>query len=83
MNTAKDEAVFAAENALNNTAKILGGFMACSDIKTPAKLLLDVHEANVKLVQLKEEKTQLTLKVEAAKANGKDASKFEQNLAQV
>lgn len=83
LNTAKDEAVFAAENALNNTAKILGGFMVCADVKAPAQLLLNVHEANVKLVKLNEEKTQLSIKIEAAKAAGKATAKFEQKLATV
>ena len=79
----KDEAVFAAQNALNNTAKILGGFMVCSDIKGPAALLLNVHEARVKVVQLNAEKTQLMLKIDDLKAAGKDAARLEAKLAQV
>lgn len=83
MSREKDEAVFAAQNALNNTAKILGGFMACSDVKMPAQLLLNVHEANVKLVKLNADKTQIALKIEDLKEAGKDTVKLETKLAQV
>ncbi len=72
----KDEAVAAAGNALSHTVKILGGFMACEDVKTPAMLLLNVYEALVKVARLKEERVQLSLKIDANEEAGKDASKL-------
>lgn len=82
-NRVKDELVFAAQNALNNTAKILGGFMVCSDIKEPAKLLLDVHTARVELAKLKEQKSQIQIRVEDAEKANKDAGKLKEKIAQL
>ncbi len=79
----KDEAVAAAQNALNNTAKILGGFMGCEDVKTPAGLLLNVHEARVNVAKFKNDRTQLAIKIENAKEAGKDTAKLEAKLADV
>ncbi len=45
----RDEAVFAAENALNNVAKVLGGFMVCDKIEEPAKVVYELYEARVEL----------------------------------
>jgi len=70
-NNEKDQLVFAAENALNNTAKILGGFMVCPDISEPAKALLELHAAQVEVFKLRKQ-------VELRRASGKasDAAKI-------
>ena len=80
---AKDEAVFAAQNALNNTAKILGGFMACSDITEPAKILLNQHNARVELAKLKEQKNKVETDLAVAKDANKNTSKFDSKLAEL
>ncbi len=80
---AKDELVYAAQNALNNTAKILGGFMACSDLTAPAKVLLEQHNARVELAKLKSQKTDLEVSLEEAKANNKNSDKFSAKLAEL
>lgn len=82
-NNAKDELVFAAENALNNTAKILGGFMVCPNIEEPAKLMYDLYESQVKLFKLHEEKNEASMKLEAVKAAGKDESKAADKVNQL
>ncbi|MBQ8230875.1 MAG: ATP-binding cassette domain-containing protein [Lachnospiraceae bacterium] len=82
-NNAKDELVFAAENALNNAAKILGGFMVCPNIEEPAKLMYDLYESQVKLYKLHEEKNETSMKLEAAKAAGKDESKAADKINQL
>ena len=58
----KDRLVTEAENALNHTAKILGGFMACNNIEEPAKVLYDAYEDKVKLFQLKKQREQQALR---------------------
>ena len=54
-NNAKDQAVFEAENALNNAAKILGGFMVCPDIEKPAKALFDLQNVRVELAKVRKQ----------------------------
>lgn len=82
-NNAKDELVFAAENALNNTAKILGGFMVCPNIEEPAKLLYDSYETKVELFKLREQSEQLGLRLEAAKSSGKKDDRLTEKRAQL
>ena len=65
----KDRLVTEAENALNHTAKILGGFMVCNNIEEPAKVLYDAYEDKVKLFQLKKQREQQALR--AAKKDKK------------
>ena len=69
-NSQKDELVFAAENALSKTAKILGGFMGVSGLEAAAKLLLEQYEAQVALYRLRQEREQLQAKQDG-KADGK------------
>lgn len=53
---ARDQAVFAAENALNNAAKILGGFMVCPNIEEPANALYQLQSARVELAKVRGQK---------------------------
>jgi len=46
-----EQAEFAASNALDHTAKILGGFMALQDISEPAAAMLELFEHRVKLAE--------------------------------
>lgn len=82
-NNTKDELVFAAENALNNVAKVLGGFMVCPNITEAAELLYASYTAKVELFKLREQRTQLKLRQDAAKASGKGEGKQEEKLAQL
>lgn len=70
-NNEKDNLVFAAENALNNAAKILGGFMACPNVEEPAQVLYSQYEAQVKLFKLRQQREQLRLRQTAAGASSK------------
>lgn len=53
--SARDQAVFEAENALNNAAKILGGFMVCPDIEKPAKALFQLQDVRVELAKVRKQ----------------------------
>ena len=70
-NRAKDEAVFAAQNALNNTAKILGGFMVCDNVAEPAQVLFNEYAARVELAKFKNQKNQLQVRCDDEKLTGK------------
>ena len=61
-NNEKDELVFAAENALNHTAKILGGFMVCPNIEEATKTLLERYTAQVELFKMRQQENQLELR---------------------
>ena len=64
----KDQAVFAAENALNHAVKILGGYMVCPDIEVLAGELLDLYNTRVKIARLNESIRLQTLRIDAIEA---------------
>ncbi len=71
-NNEKDQLVFAAQNALDNTAKILGGFMVCPNVEEPAAILLQRFQTQVELFKLHSQVDQVNFKA-AAKGDKKAA----------
>ncbi len=79
-NNMKDQLVFAAENALNNAAKILGGFMVCPNVEEPAKCLYDLYIEQVTLTKLRGQLEVLDLELDEAKHKNKNTKKIEDKI---
>ncbi len=78
----KNLAVANAQSALQNVAKILGGFMVVPEMKKGAEILLRRHRGYVSIARLKDKIHELELKIELAtvdleqqKEGGRYASK--------
>lgn len=87
LNLARDEALFAAENALNNSAKLLGGFMACENIDEPAAVMLKLYNASVELFDVKEKISLLDVRIgeleDTGRGSGKTAEKHRATVAEL
>lgn len=76
-----EQAEFAASNALDHTAKILGGFMALQDISEPAAAMLELFEHRVKLAEKQSKLEDLEYKKsKISPAAGKSSSSRLQKL---
>lgn len=64
-----EQAEFAAGSALDHTAKILGGFMASSDLSEPAGALLELFQLRVKLAEKQTRLEDFRFKKAAASAS--------------
>ncbi|MBQ3141490.1 MAG: ATP-binding cassette domain-containing protein [Clostridia bacterium] len=77
----KNLALAEAKTALDNIAKILGGFVAC-DTKAGAELLLLRHGYSVRVAGLNEKIGDIDLEVEVLEGKGENATESEKNSIQ-
>ncbi len=75
-----EQAEFDASNALDHTAKILGGFMALQDISEPAGALLELFEHRVKLAEKQDKLEDIEYKKSNIQSAGKTAAARLQKL---
>jgi len=74
-----NQLTFKAENALNNAAKILGGFMVVPNIEEPAKKVLALLQTRVDLFKANRQLTELKLRCSALKETLEAKGKLEGN----